>query len=177
LNGKAAGPGPETLMWYAIGTIAALIIVIALIRRRNSTPSLVMYVAIGNAVADLQGKALRQILPDKKDDAPGRDEDAVRELSIVLHHTIRFIYTIERSGDDFLHVISSRLTAPRTRDYQIRCMLHVMLVLNAQLADAGIKSEEVQSEVVHSDTGVQYYALSLSPPQHKLLAASATGAK
>ena len=155
-------------MWYILAGIALLLIAGFILWRRGNTPSVAMFRAIDEGIRQLQRNALNNILPEHTEgSAKGFDPDAMTGQTVRLHDTIRFIYTVEHHQQGFLHVVSSQLLRAKSRKYHIQCMLVAMLVLNSQLAESGIKQDDVTFDVDQSELGTQYVCMLLPPPQHQ----------
>jgi hypothetical protein len=162
-------------MWFILAALAALV-VISVIFRRRSTPSVAMFEAIQHGILDLQQKALRSILPDHHGEIRGFDEATALDTVVALEDTIRFLYSVEEHEGGFLHLISSQLIRPRAEKYQIQCMLVVMLVLNRQLGEAGVQPEDVRFELTKSELGTHYVGMHLTAEQHRRLFGDSRGA-
>lgn len=155
-----------------IAGIIILLIIVFVVRQRGATPPLTLWRLIEEAIPPLQRIALTTILPRE---APGHitgfDADAMNRQVVSLHETIRFVYTIEKDAERFVHIVSSQMLRPKPPKFQIECMLVVMLVLNRQLGEAGIKHEDVSFEVNQSELGTHYIYMFLSPAQQEQLVA------
>jgi hypothetical protein len=158
-------------MWYAIAAIAVVVVAALIVRVRNATPSVAMFRAIDRGIQDVQRNAFHNVLPDRKGEIRCFDEEAMRNQMLVLNETIRFVYTVEQRDSGFVHLVSSQLKRPKGEKYQVECMLVVMLVLNRQLAQVGIKQDEVKFEIQKSELGTHYVAMLLNTEQHERLAA------
>ena len=159
-----------TNAYYIIGGIVVLLVVGFFFWRRRATPSVAMFRAIDDAITRLQRTALTNILPEQpQGTVKGFDPDTMAGQTARLHDTIRFIYTVERHGFALLHIVSSQLLRPKSQKYHIQCMLVVMMVLNRQLDDSGIKQDDVSFDVDQSELGTQFVYMSLSPQQHEQL--------
>src|SRR5687767_12837360 len=136
--------GTTLQMWYTLAAIAVLVLLVALVRRSRATPSVAMFQAIERGILDLQRKALADVIPDRQGELRRFSEKAALGRTVTVEQTIRFVYTVEQRDGGFAHLVSSQLKRPRGKNYQIQCMLVVMLVLNRQLAQAGIKPDGVK---------------------------------
>jgi hypothetical protein len=95
---------------------------------------------------------------------------------MTLEGTIRFVYTVEQQDGGFMHLVSSQLKRPKGKKYQVQCMLVVMLVLNRQLGQAGIRQEDMKFEIDESALGTQYVGMLLNADQQARLSAGVTAA-
>lgn len=163
-------------MWYLVAAISVVAIVVAVVFRSRATPSVAMLRAVEGRILDLQRTALADVIPDPHGELRGFDEQAARNRTATVDGTIRFVYTVEQRDGGFVHLVSSQLKRPRGSTYQVQCMLVVMLVLNRQLAQAGIKPEDVKFELDQSPLGTQFVGMVLNADQHARLSAAITGA-
>ncbi len=116
------------------------------------------------------------MIPDQHGELRGFDERAALNRTVTVNETIRFVYTVEQRDSSFVHLVSSQLRRPRGKKYQVECMLVVMLVLNRQLAQAGIEQEEVKFEISESALGTHYVGMVLNAEQHARLSVGVTAA-
>ena len=163
-------------MWYVVAGVAVIIIVGAIIRKSRATPSVAMFHAIERGILDLQRKALADVLPDQQREIRGFAEKAALGHTVTLKETIRFIYTVEQREGGFMHLVSSQLKQPRGKKYQMQCMLVVILVLNRQLEQAGIKQDDVKFDIDESAVGTQYVGMILTAEQHGRIMSVVTAA-
>ena len=159
-------------MPYIVGAVVLVVlIVIGLAFRSGSTPSPQKFQEVRAAIIALQDIANSHIA---KDDGKlhGTTQAEIEKLTRSLWGSIRFVYTIDEEDGQFIHTVSSQLTARKPRKYQIECMLMVILTLNQQLEAAGIDPKTVTFDVAQSELGTHYVAIALAPEQHRALMAS-----
>ena len=138
---------------------------------RENTPSEAMFGLIHQGLRKLQVKVLRNILPEQQPGkAVGFNVKRMEDQTITLQNLIRFVYTVERQGDGFLHVISSQLIRRKSQKYQVQCTALVMLLLTRQLTEAGMNQEDVEFDIENSEMGTQYVCMLLDPSQHQQFA-------
>ena len=138
---------------------------------RENTPSEAIFGLINRGLRKLQAKALRNILPEQEaGKAVGFNVRRMEAQTITLQNVVRFVYTVERQGGGFLHVVSSQLIRRKSRKYQVQCTAAVMLLLNQQLAEAGMNREDVEFDIEESEMGTQYVCMLLGPNEHRQFA-------
>lgn len=128
---------------------------------------------IAKSILELRAKAARHIFSESGNEGAEPDQEVMNGLTARVSDAIRFIYTIEHFKGGLLHTVSSQLVCAKPREYQIQCMLIVMLTFNRELELAGIPADDVALDIEESDQGTQYLRMLLSPEQQKrLLSAS-----
>ena len=157
-------------MWYALVAGVMLVVVVVLIRRNASTPSLAMWSSITSGIRELQQVALKHILPARTGEIRGFDEKAFASQVITLKDTISFVYRVEEEDSGFVHIVSSKLKRDKGKKYQIECMLVVMMELNRALSEVGIVPADVKFDIEESEVGTQYIAMHLTADQNHQLA-------
>jgi hypothetical protein len=149
------------------GVIVGVVIVIVL-WRRNSGPSVIMFEKIDKAIRAVHKPAMDNVRPSSDEgEARGFDESAMQKQIITVADSIRFIYAVEKIPEGFLHTVSSQLQESKNKKYHIQCMLVVMLTLNRRLAEVGIKGDDVKFDVNESAVGTQYVSMLLTSEQHQ----------
>lgn len=134
---------------------------------RNSMPSEEVLNRVFDGIKTVQVQALKNVIPlENADQLTGFDEKKMSEQTMCVDGMIRFIYTVEEHSDGYLHTVSSQLVKPRSRKYQVQCMLFVMITLNSQLERAGLNPETVKFDISESEMGTQYIEMLLSPQQN-----------
>ena len=90
-----------------------------------------------------------------------------------VQDALRFVYTVERSDQGMLHVISSQLLKRRSQKYQVQATAVVMLLLTQRMRKSGLKEEDVSIDLSESELGTQYVQMRLSSAHHEQFAAAA----
>jgi len=120
---------------------------------------------IAKNILELRARAVRHIFAEGAES----DIEVMNGLTARVSDAIRFIYTIEHFKGGLLHTVSSQLVCAKPREYQIQCMLIVMLTFNRELELTGISADDVELGIEESDLGTQYLRMLLSPEQHRRL--------
>lgn len=155
-------------MLYILGAgIAVTVVVIGVIFwKKVNTPSAEVYDAIEKAVKKLQSKAKYSVISaENGSDNAGLDEDCIALETETVQNIIKLVYTIQQAQNEFLHTFSSQLVCNKNRKYHIECMLVMMLVLQRELEEAGIKPDDVEFQVDQSGFGTQYLYMLLDSDQ------------
>ena len=153
------------LPYLIAGGVLALVVVIALALRGGSTPSVLMFQQVRDAILSLQAIAATQVTTaNEVGKFQGMSQTEMERQTQRVQDTIRFVYTIEKDNGHFIHTVSSQMIARKPEKYQIQCMLVVMLTLNQQLETAGIDPKAVQFEVSRPNTGIRYVSIELGEP-------------
>ncbi len=158
-------------LYWIVAAVVLVVIVIAV--RRARSPSVRVFGEIDAGLVRIQRHAIGNV-------ASATDDGTIRPLSVAemressfnVDRTISFAYTAEQREGGYLHLVSSKLMKPRPAKYQVECMLVAMLVLNRELEQAGLGSDDVGLGVDESETGTQYISLELTPEQHDLFCAA-----
>ena len=155
------------MLYILAGIVVAVVVLGAIFWKKVNTPSAEMYEAIEKAVRELQSKAMDSVISDGKDsDNTGFNADLIHGKTVTVQNTLRLIYTVEHCQNEFLHTISSRLVCNKNRKYHVECMLVVMLVLQRELEEVGIKQDDVEFQFDRSGYGTQYLYMLLDSGQH-----------
>lgn len=165
-------------MWPILvaGIAVAVIIVLVIALRRANSPSVGMMQDVREAVLSLQAVAATQITEVRADgQVLGVSLAAMERQTQRVRETIRFVYTIERDGEQVIHTVSSQLLARKPEKYQIQCMLVALLTLSQQLESAGIDPKTVPFNINRSELGTHFVALALTPDQNAKLLAQRSG--
>lgn len=161
-----------------MGIIVVLVLVVVVAgfvihSRRQAVPSAQMFASINDSLRLVQQKASAAPFSDRQaKELHGMNAATMGKMqdqTVVVNGTIRLIYTVEEKPEGFLHVISSQMVKSRPAKYHISCMLVVMLVLNQQLAEAGIDANDVKFGMEESELGTRYVNMLLTADQHRIL--------
>jgi len=157
-------------LMYLIPAVVVIIVIVIVYRKRSGGPSVEAFQRITDAIMTIQRVAVRNVLPQTKSGAiTGINEKQMESQTAIVDDTIRFIYTVERDEEDYLHIVSSQLVKRKRRKYQIESMLIVMLAFQRQLPECGIKPENVEFDIQESELGTQYVMMKLNEKQNGLL--------
>lgn len=161
----------QTTIYVTIGILIVLAIAVYfLFFRSGKSPSVAMFGAIESTLLQLQQRAFGNIVSPETAAKPSEAEmQKMMEQTGTVYNLVRFIYSIERHDQGFMHVISSQLIGDKTEEFHVQCMLFVMLTLTRQLEEFGISEKEVSFDISESDAGTQYLYMLLNPNQHQLI--------
>jgi len=141
----------------------------------DNMPSSVTMGLIAKSILALRARAVRHTFAEDGNEGAVLDQEVMNGLTVRVSDAIRFIYTIEHFRGGLLHAVSSQLVCDKPREYQVQCMLIVMLTFNRELERAGISVDDVELDIEESDPGTQYLRILLSPEQHKRLLSGGIG--
>ena len=155
---------------YVIPAVVVITVIVIFYRKRSGGPSVQTLGRITDAIMTIQRVAVRNVFPQSKSGAiTGINEKQMASQTAIVDDTIRFIYTVEEDEEDYLHIVSSQLVKRKRRRYQIEAMLIVLLALQRQLKECGVKPENVEFDIQESELGTQYVMMKLNEKQNGLL--------
>lgn len=158
--------------WQIVTLLTIAIIAIAVFVwlkffRNGRSPSVSLIMAIETAIMQLQQRAFQNVITEDAVSEPNEAQlQAMEHQKMSVQNLIELIYSIEHHEKGFLHVISSRLTVQRPKEFQIQCMLFVMVILTRQLDEFGISEKDVSFDVDQSELGTHYLYMLLTTEQH-----------
>ncbi len=156
-------------MWYILAGVITVVMLGVGFWKRSNNPSVAMFGEIERAVRQLQCKAVDHVMEDGSDYIARFNADSTAGQTVTIRNIFRMIYTVEHIREGFLHTISSQLKRAKGGNYHEQCTLIVMMVLQRELEEAGIKQDDVELQLEQSEFGTQYIYMLLDSNQHSRL--------
>lgn len=179
-------------MEYAIGALAVVAIVgiwAFFCKRQAETMSDQHMAELRQGFLRLQKKAFVDITESEPNNAieysPSSRQKAaflmelpsqskIDRVSIMTCQRFSLVYTIEKQGEQFVHIVSGKAPG-RPRKFTIASMLLVMLELSRQFEASGF-TDWPKVEISESELGTHFIAFELDVPQQEALKRTADAA-